>query len=155
MSPTDFRYRVTGITTPVVGSSFDREQRERAIAQDLIDFLEDRAVLFEDDLYEDTESCRDSVFKIREWLETHMPELRSDSRLKVDYFQPMQEACRTFIGAVGRRGPGEPPLTMRELTGRLFEMRHTFGDLFADMKPAYELHVGPNLASIVPGEASS
>ena len=60
----DFRYRVTGIATPVVGSSFDREKRERAIAQDLIDFLEDRAVLFEDDLYEDTESCRDSVFKI-------------------------------------------------------------------------------------------
>lgn len=95
--------RLTGISSPIFGVSWNPAAAEVTVARRVIAFLEDRRVLFVDESLEVPEHCVTSVIEVRRYLTSEiqqLPEGELSSSLRA-----MRAACRKFLDAVdGRDG---------------------------------------------------
>lgn len=91
--------RITGFSVPVFGVSWNPPVAEITIAKQLVIFLEDRRVLYNDYELESPKHCAMSVLKIREYLTDTLKSLPSESKLE-EHIRPMRNACRNFLDTV-------------------------------------------------------
>ncbi len=73
----EIKNRLTGISCPVFGLSWNPPEAECLIAQRVIAFLEDRRVLYVPSEIEVPEHCVQSVLKIREFLTNELAKINS------------------------------------------------------------------------------
>lgn len=147
--------RITGISTPVFGISWNPDNTERDLAQEIISHLEDRRVLYNPSIVESPHHCVESVLQIREFLTSKIGKMDQGSELTKS-LRAMRAACRKFLD---RSGYNEGPFLIRlgDHMGRSWdfitavgELRGVFGIHLAKIAVAYGIDVEEDLASIIP-----
>jgi len=95
--------RLTGISTPFGGASWQPAEMEVGAARRVIAFLEDRRVLYEPEQMEVPDHCVHSVIEIRHRLSEELGKLEGGSELAAS-LRAMRAACRKFLERVGTDG---------------------------------------------------
>jgi hypothetical protein len=153
--------RLTGISTPIFGVSWQPSELELAAARRIVSFLEDRRVLYSPNELEVPAHCVDSILQIRLFLTSEIGKLDSKSELTAS-LRAMRAACRRFFDAVG----AEDGYIIQHATenghyaswtfySALGELRGTFGIHLARIAGHFRLDVEDDLASILPANAES
>jgi hypothetical protein len=126
--------RLTGISTPIFGVSWDPGQADVAVARRVIRFMEDRRVMFNVTALEIPEHCVLSVIQVRHFLTAELGNL-AEGHAVAPHLQAMRAACRRFVdtaqeikagtpgtfGALGAKG--NPSLDFRRRPGRASSRR--------------------------------
>ncbi|MGA2385970.1 MAG: DUF6650 family protein [Candidatus Bathyarchaeia archaeon] len=150
--------RITGISTPIFGVSWNPDHTERDIARQVIVFLEDRRVLYVPCEMECPDHCVQSVLQMREFLTARIAETPEKTELS-NSLRAMRAACRKFLGAVGdphgevvRFGFQSGHYASWKFLSAIGELRGIFGVQVAKIAVAYGIDVEKELASILPEE---
>lgn len=149
--------RLTGVSTPVGGVSWDPPESQREAATRVLAYLEDRRVLYSPTELEVPQHCVDSVLEIRRFLSSEIGKLHSRSHLR-EPLRGMRAACRKFLDTVGaddRVIPfGREPWHYASWVfgSALGELRGVFGIIIARVATGYNLDVEEPLASIIPSQ---
>lgn len=149
--------RLTGISCPVFGVSWNPPEAEIAVARRVLAFLEDRRVLYRPFDMEVPRHCVDSVVEIRKFLTDEIAKLDKSKEI-AQSLRGMRAACRKFLdqspglrkAAFHRRG--FHGASDEWLSDSLGELRGTFGVHVAKLAAEYGLDIEDDLASIVPGK---
>ena len=152
--------RLMGISTPLVGVSWQPSDLEVSAARRVIAFLEDRRVLYAPDELEVPDHCVRSVLEIRHFLSAELGKLETGSEL-AGSLRAMRAACRKFLERVGTDGR-ETVLYANHhghwaswtFYSALGEMRGTFGVHLAKIAAEFKLDVEDRLAEILPARAT-
>jgi len=148
--------RITGISTPVFGISWNPESTERDLAKEVIAFLEDRRVLFVPSEVEIPMHCVESILKIRKFLTEKIGKLDHESELSKS-LRAMRAACRKFLDRTGAKndlilfGAQSGHYASWEFISAVGELRGVFGIHIARIAVTYGIDVEKDLASIIPG----
>jgi hypothetical protein len=148
----DIVKRITGISTPIFGISWNPDKTERDFARQVISFLEDRRVLFVP--YEDEipRHCIESVLQIRHFLTSKIGELPENSELDKS-LRAMRAACRKFLNETQNPNYHFPSwVSSCAINNALGELRGVFGIYTAKIAVAYGINIEKELASILPEE---
>jgi hypothetical protein len=152
--------RLTGISTPFGGASWQPPELEIGAARRVIAFLEDRRVLYEPGEMEVPSHCVHSIIEIRRCLSDELGKLDSGSELTAS-LRAMRAACRKFLDRVGTdgrdgiryaSGGGYQSWTFGSALG---ELRGMFGVHVAKVAAQFQLDVEDKLASILPANADA
>lgn len=149
--------RLTGVSCPIFGISWNPPEAERSIAHRSIAYLEDRRVLFAPWEMEVPEFCVRSVEEIRHFLTQEIAQMDQDNHLAKS-LRAMRLACRKFMDSVVAPGGNRPAryFHMNGMRGEwmlmsaLGEIRGVFGIHVAQIAAEYGLDVEDDLASIMP-----
>lgn len=95
----DILTRLTGISCPVFGASWNPPPSDRQIARRVIAFLEDRRVLYVPDALEIPEHCVQSIIEIRHYLTSELQQLDAAEEI-AKHLRAMRASCRKFLTAV-------------------------------------------------------
>ena len=139
--------RITGISIPVFGLSWNPPESEREIVRETFIFLEDRRALYNDYAHELDHEVSESVLAIRAELTAGLKRLSEGSEA-VPCFKAMRAACRDYLDNARPRGFGGPFSFMAEL-GRF---RAMVGVQVAYLAVKYGIDVGGELARVIPAE---
>lgn len=147
--------RLTGISTPLFGASWQAPPAERDIAAQLLVRLEDRRVLFSPSEAEVPHHCAQSVIEIRRSLSDALATL-GGSGVLAEHIRAMGSASRRFLDRIGTDYD-----TMREgghylsweFLDALGQMRALFGVHLAMIAARYDLDVRGELRNILPPES--
>jgi hypothetical protein len=157
----DIIKRITGISTPIFGVSWNPEKTERDIARQVITFLEDRRVLYNPCEMECPNHCVQSVLQIREFLTSKIAETPEKTELS-NSLRAMRAACRKFLNTTGdprgdiiRYGFHDGHWASWKFISALGELRGVFGVHVSKIAVAYGFDVENDLAAIIPEEDSS
>lgn len=93
---TELLNRLTGISCPVFGVSWNPVDTERSIARRIIIFLEPRRVLYSAYDYESVCPCITSVTDIKNYLTSELQNIDEQSELNA-YVRSMRNACNKFL----------------------------------------------------------
>jgi hypothetical protein len=148
----DLARRLTGISTPVIGISWQPEPSETDAARRVLVFLEDRRVLYEPSELEVPEHCVESVLRIREYLTKELGDLDGDSPLGSN-LRAIRAACRKFLRMVdGHRPRLYPPGAYQRwvFDSALGELRGVVGVHVALIAERYGIEVDTDLSRILP-----
>ncbi len=151
--------RLTGISTPLIGASWQPTELEVTAARRILAFLEDRRVLYAPDELEVREHCVRSVMDIRRFLTAEIGKLGSGPELRAS-LRAMRTACRKFLDCVGADTEERTILYANhhghwaswKFYSALGEMRGVFGVHLARVAAQFELDIEDGLASILPAE---
>jgi len=152
--------RLTGISTPIFGISWDPPETEIETAKRVLTFLEDRRVLYEPSELEVPSHCVASVLEIRRLLTGELAKLQGPNDL-ADSLRAMRAACRKFIGVSQRldgvygwdpHGYNPGHFATWQFDSALGEMRGVFGVHIAQLAARYGLDIEDQLAAILPTE---
>jgi hypothetical protein len=154
----EIAHRLTGISTPIGGVSWQSSETEAASARRVVAFLEDRRVLYAPDEMEVPSHCVHSVIEIRRFLTEELGKIDGGSAFS-ESLRAMRAACRKFLDRVGAEGR-EATLYARHqghwaswtFYSALGEMRGTFGVHLARIAAQFKLDVEDRLASILPAK---
>ena len=148
--------RLTGISSPIFGVSWNPTESDRAVARRVIAYLEDRRVLYVPSEAELPEHCVHSVMEIRRFFTTELGSLSPDTSI-AQALSAMRAACRKFLDAVQadngviiRHGFSQGHYASWVFLSALGELRGVFGIHVAMLAAAYGLDVEPQLAVIIP-----
>lgn len=149
--------RLTGISCPVFGLSWNPPEADRTVARRVLSFLEDRRVLYAPSEIEIPDHCVQSVLQIRSFLTNELTGLDSKNDL-AQSLRAMRAACRKFLNTVQAedadriihfgRQPGH--YASWEFNQGLGEMRGVFGIHVARIASQYGIDVENDLAKILP-----
>jgi hypothetical protein len=151
--------RLTGISTPLGGVSWQPSDLDISAARRVIAFLEDRRVLYTSESLEVPEHCVQSVLEIRHFLSGELGKLHSSSEFAAS-LRAMRAACRKFLERVGT--DGRQVILHANQHGHwaswtfysaLGEMRGSFGVHLAKIAAEFRLDVEDRLAAILPARA--
>ena len=143
--------RLTGISCPVFGVSWNPPESERKIARRVITFLENRRVLFSPFEWEMPDHCAQSVIEMRHFLTTELQALDADKEL-AQSLRAMRAAGRKFLDDDPRHGSPRRHASRHMLETALGELRGVFGIHIAKLAAEYGLDVEDDLASILPAQ---
>jgi hypothetical protein len=151
--------RLNGLSVGPVGVAWKPRDAEIDIAQEVITFMEDRRVLFNDNELEVPRYCVESVLEIRRFLTEVLRRLKNETGLS-QHLRAMRGACRRFLNKVqdGKRGI----ILTDGLQGG--SATWTFFPALGELRAAFGLHLGiiaascglgmeGELASILPAPA--
>jgi len=147
--------RVTGLSSPVFGVSWNPPEPEIQVARRVVTFLEDRRVLYLPSEMEVPEHCVESVLEIRRFLTAELQSLANGTEL-ADTLRALRAGCRKFLNTVGARsdivvfGAHHGHWASWEFNGALGELRGVFGIHLARLAAGYGLDVEGDLATILP-----
>lgn len=149
--------RLTGISTPLFGVSWQAPPAERGIATQLFARLEDRRVLYNPSDAEVPHHCVQSIIEIRRILTDALASLDSKSIL-AEHIRAMGSASRRFLDRIGTdydamRSNGH--YLSWEFLDALGQMRALFGVHLAMIAARYDLQVRGGLREILPPESLS
>lgn len=143
---------ITGFTLPIIGAGieWDLSKSESEIIRHLINFLEDRRVLYNPYELESPHYVIQSILKIRHYLTETLNKLDKDSYLQ-HYIKAMRASCRKFLNKFPK---GEPRgmIENNEAFASLGEVRAIFGFYLADLSNRFKLDIEDDLKSIFPAE---
>jgi hypothetical protein len=147
--------RITGISTPVFGVSWNPPEDKREIVRRLVAFLEDRRALYADLHMEYGPWVEKSVLEMRAELTNTLKSCPDDEQL-TGPLRAMRAACRKFLDQMGhpnsRRRMSFPHEAM--MWQALGELRGAFGLRLARLCTAFGVDVEQELASIFPASES-
>lgn len=156
MNFSDIKERLTGISCPIFGISWNPPTSDRTIAIRVVRFLEDRRVLYVPSEMECPDQCVHSVIKIREYLTTEIQGIKNDTAL-YEYIKAMRIASRKFLDRINsqddhfiRNARNWEHWASWSFASALGEMRGTFGNMIAQIAASYGIDVEDDLASIIP-----
>jgi hypothetical protein len=147
--------KLTGFSTPFFGVSWQPPETERKIAKIVVNYLEDKRVLYNPTKLELPQHCVSSVVEIRHFLTDKIAELDENSELARN-LRMMRAACRKFLDSAQllERDHGLSYTHTNYSTwlfyGSLGELRGTFGVCLAQLVLAYGLDIEEDLATILP-----
>ena len=148
--------RLTGISTPLGGLSWESSELTSDAARRVMTFLEDRRVLYSASELEAPSHCVQSVLEIRRFLSSELGRLKADSQLAAS-IRAMRASCRKFLDRVG--ADGREVIHYANQRGHwaswtcysaLAEMRGTIGVHLAQIAAHFKIDVENELASILP-----
>jgi len=151
--------RLTGISTPLGGVSWQATETETAAARRVISFLEDRRVLYAPDELEVPAHCVHSVLDLRRFLTTELGKVENGTEFAAS-LRAMRAACRKFLERVGADCDEHTILYANHqghwaswtFYSALGEMRGTFGVHLARIAAQFKLDIEDNLALILPAK---
>ncbi|MCB1494507.1 MAG: hypothetical protein KDJ86_01870 [Bauldia sp.] len=147
--------RITGLSSPIFGVSWNPPQADVTVARRIVTFLEDRRVLYVPSEMEIPHHCVDSVLEIRRFLTGELSQIGEQSEIS-ETIRAMRAACRKFLNTVGERsetvayGAERGHWASWVFNGALGEMRGVFGVHVAKLAASYGLDVEDGLAAIIP-----
>ncbi len=147
----DIAKRITGISTPVFGVSWNPPENKRSIIQRLVAFLEDRRALYADYSREYGPWVEKSIIEIRAELTNILKSCPDDEQL-TGPIRAMRAACRKYLDEIGPSGSHRQMLYPHEaaMWQTLGELRGIIGLHLARLCVAYGVDVESELASIFP-----
>ena len=151
----DLASRLTGISCPVFGISWNPTETQRTIARRIIIFLEGRRVLFEAYSSEALCQCIESVTKIKEYLTSELPAINDDSELST-YIRAMRKATNKFLSCFPQNKQDKCKYCKdgtKEywyFVAAIGELRGVFGVMVGQIAKAYGIDVEDELAQIIP-----
>ena len=152
--------RLTGLSTPLVGASWNAPPSERDVAAKLLARLEDRRVLFNPSEAESAHHCVQSMIEVRRLLSESSAELFG-SGILAEHVRAMGAAARRFLDRVGHWRDDDYSGASSlghyrawEFLEALGQMRGVFGVHIAMIAARYGLEVTGDLAGILPVETS-
>jgi hypothetical protein len=137
--------RITGVSIPLFGISWNPPESDREIVRETFIFLEDRRALYNDYAHELDHEVAKSVLAIRSELTTALKRLSQNSEA-APCFSSMRAACREYLDSARPRSHGGPFSFMVEL-GKL---RAMIGIQVAYLAVKYGINVDGDLAHIIP-----
>lgn len=156
----EIAHRLTGLSCPIFGVSWNPPEAERSVARRVLAFLEDRRVLYVPSEVEVPQYCVDSVLEIRRSLTRELGALPREGAL-AQSLSAMRAACRKFLNAVQRDdglivrfGASQGHSASWVFIGALGELRGVFGIHVAMLAAGFGLDVEEQLGSITPIPAS-
>jgi hypothetical protein len=157
MPPRQIRQRLTGVSTPLGGISWEtRQDVDHEVLTRLIAFLEDRRVLYNPTEVEVVEHCVSSVLDIRRYLVTEVGRLPGDGDIATA-LRNMAAACRRFLDRVphGREHRPLGPLIGSGYESWVFnqalgELRGQIGIYLGGLVQSHGLKLSDPLATILP-----
>lgn len=141
--------RLTGISCPVFGLSWNPPEPDRQIARRVIAFLENRRVLFSPFEWEMPDHCVHSVIEIRHYLTAELQALDGEKEI-AQTLRAMRAACRKFLDDDPSHGRARGYAPRWRLENALGELRGAFGIHIATLAAEYGLDVEDELATILP-----
>lgn len=152
---TELLNRLTGISCPVFGVSWNPVDTERSIARRIIIFLEPRRVLYSAYDYESVCPCITSVTDIKNYLTSELQNIDEQSELNA-YVRSMRNACNKFLSKCPDKKefrcyacqPGN--IDNWIFTSAIGELRGVFCVMIGQIAKAYGLDVEDDLAQIIP-----
>lgn len=152
---TELLNRLTGISCPVFGVSWNPVDTERSIARRIIIFLEPRRVLYSAYDYESVCPCITSVTDIKNYLTSELQNIDEQSELNA-YVRSMRNACNKFLSKCPDKKefrcyacqPGN--IDNWIFTSAIGELRGVFGVMIGQIAKVYGLDVEDDLAQIIP-----
>ena len=156
MKVSEIANRLTGISSPLLGVSWQPGELEGSAARRVVAFLEDRRVLYAPDELEVPSHCVSSVLELRRFLTSEIGKLDPSSEFSSS-LRGMRAACRKFLERVGVDGK-EIALYANQrghwaswtFYSALGEMRGTFGVHVARIAAHFKIDVEDKLATIIP-----
>jgi hypothetical protein len=142
----ELAFRLTGVSVPIFGVSWNPPEPERKVVRDVLVFLEDRRALYNDFAHETEQEVAQSVLQIRSELTGAIRRLSEDAEA-ASSFRAMRAACREYLTSTGQRHPRFFG-SMAEL-GRL---RTIFGVHVAYLAVKYGIDIEGDLATTIPME---
>jgi len=139
--------RITGISVPIFGVSWNPPESERKIVRELFIFLEDRRALYNDFAHELDHEVTQSVQAIRSELTTDLKRLPEDSSAML-CFKAMRAACREYLDNTRARNYGGSFSFMVEL-GKL---RTLIGLQVSYLAVTYGINIDGELIKVIPPE---
>jgi|SRR6267143_6807420 len=147
--------RVTGISIPVFGVSWNPPEPEITRAERVIAFMEDRRVLYNPCAWEEPDHCIDSVIQIRAFLTNELQTLKRDSEISLR-LTTLRAACRKFLdtlqqhGVTGGRRSMHGMFSEFTFSSALGELRGIVGFQLLLLAQSYGLNVEDDLTTIFP-----
>ena len=143
--------RITGISTPIFGVSWNPPEDKRDIVRGLIAFLEDRRALYADHHAEYGPWVEQSVLEMRRELTRILQACPEDDAL-LGPIRGMRSACRKFLDQMGPPAESRRVYYPREtaMWEALGELRGGFGLHIARLCAAFGVDIEPDLAVILP-----
>jgi len=150
--------RLTGLSTPIFGISWNPPEAEVSIVRRIIAFMEDRRVLYVPSEVEVPDHCVQSVLRIREFLTNELASIEPSSELGQS-LMALRSSCRKFLntvqeeeGKIIRFGASQGHYASWIFISAIGEMRGVFGLHLAKLAVAHGLDVEDDLAKIFPAE---
>jgi Family of unknown function (DUF6650) len=151
--------RITGISTPIIGVSWQPAKPEVVAARRVTAFLEDRRVLYAPNELELPSHCVESVLQIRRFLTSEIGKLDGKSELAAS-LRAIRAACRKFLDTVAtndrdiiRYARQNGHYASWTFYSALGEMRGVFGVHLARIAVRFRLDIEDDLATILPAKA--
>ena len=148
--------RLTGFSIPIFGISWQPSESETQVAKRVIDFLEDRRVLYSPYELEIPHHCISSVFEIRRMLTEEMGKLSKQQALSDD-LKLMRASCRKFLDLIQiTRIDTSSHLRINSFDGWVFysalgEFRGTLGIYISKIAASYGIDIEGDLINTLPG----
>ncbi len=142
--------RLTGISIPVFGVSWNPSEPDRDVAKKIVFYLEDRRALFHPYDTEVPYHVIESVMQIREYLTDLLQKIETDSEL-VSNIRVMRAACRKYLDEnlnSDKRRRHFGPVDVISLG----ELRGVFGRNLAEICVKYGISIDSDLSDILPFE---
>jgi hypothetical protein len=151
--------RLTGISTPIGGLSWEPATPDVGVARSVLIFLEDRRVLYNPTLIEYGPYCVRSVLEIRQFLTDVLSKQEIGDAL-AEHLRVIRAACRGFLDQYSAQ-EGDPSsldpdlpedafdIHRFELNQALGELRAVFGNQIAQIAVKYDLDVEEPLAYVI------
>lgn len=155
MKFTELANKLTGISCPIFGISWNPAETQRSIARRIIIFLEARRVLFGDYGDEALCQCIESVTKIKEYLSSELPLIDDSSDLNA-YIRSMRKSCNKFLSCFPRNKEDKCRYCKKGnqeywyFVSTIGELRGVFGIMIGQIAKAYGIDVEDDLAQIIP-----
>lgn len=147
--------RITGISIPVFGVSWNPPESEREVVRQTFIFLEDRRALFNDFAHELDHEVSESVLAIRMELTAALKRLSANSEA-VPSLRAMRAACRRYLDTTH---PGAPDGGPRSYWGGPFSFMTELGTLramigvqVAYLAVKYGIDLDGELTNVIPAE---
>ena len=153
----DVASRLTGVSCPFFGVSWEPPESERKIAQDIITHLEDHRALYNPYHLEVVSEVVRSVERMREVFTDTLKRLGDGSEQFVDCVRAMRRSCRKFLDQIQHVPPSERELfndlgmgLQMLVCTALGELRHAIGIHIGQISVMYGLDVEEELARLLP-----
>lgn len=148
--------RLTGLSCPIFGISWEASETQRKVARRIITFLEAKRVLYVPSEMELPDHCIHSVIQIRDYLTTELNNVDEKSVLE-EYVRAMRSACNKFLQRMNSQ-ENDFIYNAKQwghwaswtFASALGEMRGTFSVMITQIASAFGLDVEEGLASILP-----
>ena len=147
--------KLTGVSCPIFGISWNPPVLERTIAREVIVFLEPRRVLYSAYDYESVLPCITAVTKIKNYLTSELQEAGEKSEIS-SYIRAMRNACNKFLSKCSddkrfrRYACNAGNIDNWIFTSAIGELRGVFGVMLGQIVKAYGLDIEDDLAKIIP-----
>jgi len=146
--------RLTGISIPIFGVSWNPPKAHVTVAKKVITFLEDKRVLYNPYHLEDPRHCIESINEIRQFLTVEIGEL-NDAEGLPQSLRAMRAACRKILDIIQSHNLDALHGFQNGASSWIFnsalgELRGVFGIHLASIATQHGLDMEDELAAILP-----